>query len=258
MRHIVLASLLPIFIGACSGGNTEDNDGNNASQDTNISPGSLLELNANNSVALANQFCANRNMLQVLSTSLLSAYSVKDNGSDLNYCGGSIGLDEEGLNFDINISDYCVNARGQQVTLNGDISGATESGANFTSTINNLTIVGSTTNLSIDGTSWDGRADDMFISLNVFDHAKDEQLYIDDVSIKKGELDFGYITFSGMDATEFKFIDYFNAELTQGQVFFYGTNDEILILSADNGAITAVLKQSKTDSGTLLNTNCDS
>ena len=192
----------------------------------------------------------------MVSTGLLSAYSVKGNGSDLNYCGGEIILTEDNPDFDIAINDYCFNFRDVPLTLNGNIAGSIESGANFTSEIPEITIVGEEVDLSVSGRTWDGRADDMFINVEVTDNFSGKDIILEDVSIKKGELDFGYVTFSGLDRFEFKFIEHFNSELSQGQLFFYGNNEELVIITADNGAITVVYKESKLDPGTLIEANC--
>ena len=252
MRRVLLDLVLMHFITACGEGNMPADDDNPANESSNQN----ADLHTDTSTALANGFCSAQTPLQIVSTGLLSAYSVKGNGSDLNYCGGNIMLTEDDPDFAITLDNYCFNFRNQQLTLNGDIIGTIESGANFTSEIQTLSVMGEAVDLSISGRSWDGRADDMFISITVNDNLTDEEIILEDVSIKKGELDFGYVTFSDLGRFEFKFIEHFNAELTQGQLFLYGAGEELIILTADNGTISAVYKQSKTDPGTPLDTNC--
>jgi len=165
-------------------------------------------------------------------------------------------LTEDDPNFDIVINDYCFNFRDQPLTLNGTITGAIESGANFISEIPEITLVGDSVDLAISGRTWDGRADDMFISIIVADNVSGDEIVLEEVSIKKGELDFGYITFSDLGRFEFKFIEHFNAQLTQGQLFFYGNDEELVIITADNGNITVVYKETKLDPGTLVDASC--
>jgi hypothetical protein len=253
MKQVLLVLLFLHLLSACGEGNVPANE--NPSED---SPSQTTDLNSDTSTALANEFCTAQTRLQMVSTALLSAYSVKGNGSDLNYCGGEIILTEDDPDFAIDINDYCFNFRDQPLTLNGKITGAIESGANFTSEIHELALTGEGVDTSLTGRTWDGRADDMFISITVSDNLSGEEIVLEDVSIKKGELDFGYITFADQERIEFKFIEHFNADLTQGQLFFYGTGEELIILTADNGVITVVHKQSKTDPGTLLESTCSS
>jgi hypothetical protein len=251
MKQVLPVVLLLLLLSACGEGNApadENANGDPTSENT--------DLNTDTSSALANEFCTAQTRLQMVSTGLLSAYSVKGNGSDLNYCGGEIILTEDDPDFAIAINDYCFNFRDQPLTLNGNITGAIESGANFTSEIHELALTGEGVDVSLSGRTWDGRADDMFISITVSDNLSGEDIALEDVSIKKGELDFGYITFGDQGRIEFKFIEHFNADLTQGQLFFYGAGEELVILTADNGTITVVHKQSKTDPGTLLESSC--
>lgn len=209
--------------------------------------------------AAAGGFCESQKQLQILSTSLLSAYTSKGNGADVNYCGGSANFSSEGGQFSIELADYCVNARGQQVTLNGLINGATESGANFTSDIVELTIEGAGVNLSLDGNTWDGRADDMFMNLNISDLVNTIEAGLEGVNIKKGEFDLGYLVMPNVGRFYFKFITHFNAELTEGMLFIYGEAEQVIIISADSGALTVVYKQNRQDPGTLLTqTSCGS
>ena len=250
MKKISLVLVLLHLLWACGEGTTLPSEKPANDDNQNV------DLNTDTSTALANGFCAAQTQLQIVSTGLLSAYSVKGNGSDLNYCGGEIILSEDDPNFSIDINDYCFNFRGQQLTLNGNINGAIESGANFTSEIPQITITGDAVDLSLSGRTWDGRADDMFISIAIVDHISGNDTSLQNVSIKKGELDFGLVTFSDLGQYEFKFIEHFNAELTQGQLFFYGTGEELVIISADNGAITVVYKTTKQDPGTLIDSNC--
>jgi hypothetical protein len=252
MKKLLIALLLAQLVWGCGESNTPGNE-NITNEPFDKNP----DFNSDTSTALANSFCEAQTHLQILSTGLLSAYSVKGNGSDLNYCGGEINLAEDDPNFEITINDYCVGFRDSQITLNGEIFGTIESGANFTSEVPELTLVGEGVDLSISGQTWDGRADDMFIDLTIVDNISGEIITLDDVSIKKGELDFGYMTFSDLGRFEFKFIEHFNAELTQGQLFFHGDGEKLVIISADNGSITVVYKASKSDPGTLLESNCN-
>ena len=251
MKKVLIIFLLIQFILACGESNSPGDENS-----VNETPSQNTDRNIDTATALANDFCAAQSQLQMVSAGLLSAYSVKGNGSDLNYCGGELILAENNPNFDISINEYCFNFRGQLLTLNGNIVGVIESGANFTSEIPEITLKGEEVDLFISGNTWDGRADDMFISVVVTDNISAEEIILEDVSIKKGELDFGYITFSDLNRFEFKFIEHFNAELTQGQLFFYGADEELVIITADNGTITVVHKDSKLDPGTLLDSNC--
>jgi len=209
--------------------------------------------------AAASGFCESQKQLQILSTSLLSAFSSKGNGTDKNYCGGTTNFAEDGMMFDIELTDYCVNARGQQVTMNGLIKGEIESGANFTSDINELSVVGEGVNLSLDGNTWDGRADDMFMNLNISDLLNEIEISLEGVNIKKGEFDLGYLNIPGVGTFYFKFINHFNAEFTEGMLFIYGEGEQLIIVSADSGTITVVYKENKRDPGTLLTqTSCGS
>jgi len=211
------------------------------------------ELNTDSNIAIASNFCSNETKLKMLSTSLLSAYAVKGNSADLNYCGGTSELSDNGGEFGITLTDYCVNFRGQQLIMNGTIDGVVDSGANFfSSIIPDLTISGENVDLSISGSTKYGRADDMFITIAVTDHMTDKQLQLQEVNIKKGEFDLGYFSFGDVGPYEFKFINHFNADLTEGMLFIYGTGEQLLILTAENGIITVVFKQDKHDPGTLL------
>ena len=207
--------------------------------------------------AAASGFCESQKQLQILSTSLLSAFSSKGNGTDKNYCGGTANFTEDGMMFDIELTDYCVNARGQQVTVDGLIKGEIESGANFTSDINQLSVVGEGVNLSLDGSTWDGRADDMFMNLNISDLLNNIEFSLEGVNIKKGEFDLGYLNIPEVGTFYFKFITHFNADYTEGMLFIYGEGEQLTIISADNGTITVVYKENKQDPGTLLTqTSC--
>ena len=207
--------------------------------------------------AAASGFCESQKQLQILSTSLLSAFSSKGNGTDKNYCGGTANFTEDGMMFDIELTDYCVNARGQQVTVDGLIKGEIESGANFTSDINQLSVVGEGVNLSLDGSTWDGRADDMFMNLNISDLLNNIEISLEGVNIKKGEFDLGYLNIPEVGTFYFKFITHFNADFTEGMLFIYGEGEQLTIISADNGTITVVYKENKQDPGTLLTqTSC--
>lgn len=251
MKKVLIIIMLMQFVWACGDSNTPAEENS-----TNTSTDQNGDLNTDTSTLVANGYCSAQTRLQMLSTGLLSAYSVKGNGSDLNYCGGDILLTEDDPNFEITINNYCFNFRDQQLTLNGNIIGAIESGANFTSEIPQLTITGEAVDLTISGETWDGRADDMFISITVTDNISGETITLDEVSIKKGELDFGFITLSDLGRFKFKFIEHFNAELTKGQLFFYGADEQLIIITAENGTMTVVYKESKLDPGTLLDENC--
>ncbi|WP_455220798.1 hypothetical protein [Kaarinaea lacus] len=287
---LLLALFLPLLWSCGNGSSTMNNqdpmDGGNitdAPQDTTTQePGSTdvpvlpdapeapvpnlsSALSSSTANAVASGFCDSQKQLQILSTSLISAYSPKDNGSDSYYCGGTANFTENGLLFDIELTDYCVNARGQQVTLNAMIHGETESGANFTSDISQLTVEGDGVNLSLDGNTWDGRADDMFMNLNISDLAHNIELGLEGVNIKhnsktkNGEFDLGYLNLPGVGKFYFKFITHFNPELTEGMLFIYGEAEQVIIISADNGGITVVYKVDRHDPGILLTqTSCGS
>jgi len=211
------------------------------------------DLTPSSNIAISSNFCSNETNMKRLSTSLLSAYSAKGNGSDTNYCGGTSTYTEDGDNFNIALDNYCVNFRGSQLILNGTIDGVTDSGANFLSSIiPNLTITGTNVDLDVTGTTKYGRADDMFMNLSVFDNVTGKSLVFQDVNIKKGEFDLGYFTLDQVGPYEFKFIDHFNADYTAGMLFIYGMGEEYLILSADSGVITVVYKKDRHDPGTTL------
>jgi hypothetical protein len=252
MKKASISFFLLFIMAACGGSNSNPSSNNTANSSLN----ETQPLSTDTSIALANGFCSAQTRLQMVATSLLSAFSVKDNGSDLNYCGGESILTGDKPTFDIAIKDYCVNYRGQQLTLNGNIAGTIESGANFTSKIPELDITGDGVDLTIKGKTTAGRADDMFISTIITDNLTSEDISLEDVSLKKGKLDFGYFTLPNLGRYKFQFIDYFNEELTQGLLYIYGVNDELLIISADNGTITAVYQKSKQDPGTTLDTSC--
>ncbi|WP_455201007.1 hypothetical protein [Kaarinaea lacus] len=290
MKKIFLILFTLLFVWSC-GDNTMVNDQDPVTQDTDTTldtpqntttdpvdavvpdlpdapeppvPNMSNTLN-NKANAAASGFCESQKQLQILSTSLMSAYSSKGNGSDNYYCGGTASFTEDGMIFGIELTDYCVNARGQEVTLNGLINGEIESGANFTSDIVELTIEGEGVNLSLDGNTWDGRADDMFMNLNISDLANAIEISLEGVNIKhnsktkNGEFDLGYLNIPDVGKFYFKFIDHFNAELTKGMLFIYGEAEQLIIISADSGTITVVYKENKRDSGTLLTqTSCGS
>jgi hypothetical protein len=216
-------------------------------------------LNSAKASAAASGFCDSQKQLRILSTSLLSAYASKGNGADTNYCGGSAEFTQNGPQFGIALADYCVNARGQQVTLNGIINGVTESGANFTSDIVELTIEGAGVNMSLDGDTYAGRADDMFMNLNISDLVNAIETGLEGVNIKKGEFDLGYLVLPNVGRFYFKFITHFNGDWTEGMLFIYGEGEQVIIVSADNGTLTVVYKETRHDAGTLLTqTSCGS
>lgn len=212
-------------------------------------------------IAQADGYCVNQKKMQIISTSLLSAYTPKGNGSDLNYCGGENVYKDDGTNFSLQLNNYCVNARGQQVVLNGHITGVTDSGTNFFSSIidslNIKNVNGTDIDWDIAGSTRDGRADDNFVDLQVIDNNDGSQLLLNDTSIKKGEFDFGDVTFDGLGQIPFKFIDYFNADNTAGLLFLYGQGEDYTVISGDNGMITAVYKKDRHDPGTWLDLPCN-
>lgn len=217
------------------------------------------DVNAQMDLAIADNFCANEKNLKLLSTSLLSAYSSKGNGSDMNYCGGTADFAENGPDFSITLTNYCVNFRGQQVLLNGTIDGVTDSGANFfSSIIPDLTIAGGNYDLSLNAETWYGRADDMFLNLMATDHTSGNSISLEDTNIKKGEFDIGYFSFDGVGPYEFRFINHFNADLTEGLLFIYGVGEEYLVLTAEEGIVTVVYKTDRHDPGVLVESSCSS
>lgn len=264
---ILLISLFLVY--ACGNSSSEDPDnmqiaigtetGGSGSGGNTGSETPAADLNAETNLAIADNFCANETKFKLLSTSLLSAFSPKGNGSDMNYCGGTAELTENGLDFDITLTDYCVNFRGQQVFLNGTIDGTVESGANFVSSvIPDITITGDGVDMSFAGHTWDGRADDMFLNLVITDHTTGNSISLNETNIKKGEFDFGLFTFDEVGPYEFKFINHFNEDLTEGQLFIYGVGEELLILTAEEGIVTVVFKQDRHDPGVLVDSSCSS
>lgn len=260
---ILLISLF--FVYACGNGSSEE-ENLMQSTDSGSSPGTSVggvapgDLNAQMNVAIADGFCANETNFKLLSTSLLSAFSSAGNHPDVNYCGGTAELVQiDDLNFDIHLTDYCVNFRGQQVLLNGMIDAQVESGANFVSSvISDLTITGEGVDMSFSGTTWDGRANDMFLDLTITDHTTGNSIDLDETNIKKGEFDLGLFSFDNVGPYEFKFINHFNADLTEGMLFIYGIGEELLILTAEEGIVTVVYKQDRHDPGTLVESSCSS
>lgn len=257
MKKLILLPIVAI-IWSCG------NNGMSGNTDQTLDVGAVdtqqsTPITDTNVSAAASGFCNSQRQLQILSTSLLSAYAVKGNAADGNYCGGTSELTEDGMNFDINVDNYCVNARGQQVTINASISGAVESGANFTSDIHNLTVQGTGVDLEVAGNTWDGRADDMFMNLSISDLINAIQIGLDDVNIKNGEFDLGYLNLPNVGLFKFKFIEHFNTDNTAGMLFIYGEQEQLIIISADNGDITVVYKKDKRDPGTLITgTSCGS
>lgn len=263
MKKLFLLSFVLTSVWSCGGSTTPEDTGAAQGGVDSVESLDVLETNPvtdDNIGATASGFCESQKQLQILSTSLLSTYAVKGNGSDMNYISGTSELIEDGLNFDINVDNYRIEARGQEVVLNASISGAIESGANFTSDINNLTIQGDGVDLQTSGNTWDGRADDMFMNLDISDLTHAIELSLEYTNIKKGEFDFGYLNLPGVGRFKYQFIDHFNADNTQGMLFIYGDQPgEMIIISADNGQITVVYKKDKQDSGTLITgTSCDS
>jgi len=248
----IVISTIFLALSACGGGSGPGENGN-----TNIQQlDSNLDLqDVNLQTTIANAYCTNQKKLQLISESLLRAYSPKGNGADKANCGGENAYTDDGTNFTLDMKDYCIEKEGKQYLLNGSISGMTESGNNFTSTISNLSITGNGVNLSIDGDSYDGRADDNFVNLNVHDGALNYSL--DQSSVKKGEFDFGYLTFPTFASAPYQFITHFNADNTEGLLFIYGNADDKIIISGDQGMITAVYSANKQDPGTWLDLPCN-
>lgn len=254
---ILLISLFLVY--ACGNNNAEDENNMSGSgiETTSGTPVDTVapgDLNAQMNVAIADGFCANETNFKLLSTSLLSAFSPAGNHPDINYCGGTAELVQiDDLNFDIHLTDYCVNFRGQQVFLNGMIDAQVESGANFVSSvISDLTITGEGVDMSFSGSTWDGRANDMFLDLTITDHTTGNSIDLDETNIKKGEFDLGLFSFDDVGPYEFKFINHFNPELTEGMLFIYGIGEELLILTAEEGIVTVVYKQDRHDPGTWV------
>jgi len=256
MKKLIILLLSLFSVWSC-GGNSSNNASVDGADTGGANTGSATLTNSpltNDSMAAVSaNFCSCETKFKMLSTSLLSAYSSKGNGSDPNYCGGSNAYTEDGANFKIELKNYCVNFRGQHLTLNGTINGVTDSGANFfSSIIPDLSITGKNVDLSVSGSTKYGRADDMFLDINIDDNITAKQIVFQDVNIKKGEFDLGYFSFNDVGPYEFKFIDHFDADYTTGMLFIYGTGDDYLILSADQGIITVVYKKDRHDPGTLI------
>jgi len=207
--------------------------------------------------AVADAYCSNQKKLQLVSKALLSAYSPKGNGSDTANCGGENVYVDDGVNFSLELKDYCIEKSGQQYKLNGSISGATESGNNFTSTISSLSIKGNNVDLSINGDTYAGRADDNWANLNINDNLTNTPYALDQTSVKKGELAFGDFTYPGFESVHYQFITNFNEDNTEGLLFFYGNEEDRIIVSADNGMITAVYAVDRQDPGTWLDLPCN-
>jgi len=255
MRALQFTVLSVIFqsLISCGGGSPSDN----GIQVQGEQFGGFDPVNLSLQTIVADAYCTNQKKLQLISASLLSAYSPKGNGADTANCGGENVYVDDGVNFSLQLKNYCIVNQGKQYTLNGSISGATESGNNFTSTISNLNIKGVNVDLSIDGDSYAGRADDNFVNLNVFDNLSGTPYSIDKSSVKKGEFDFGYFTFPSFEAVHYQFITHFNEANTEGLLYLYGAADDKIIVSADNGMITAVYSVDRHDPGTWLDLPCN-
>jgi len=282
MKKILLSAVILPFLWSCGNGSSTMNDQNPMDGGTTQGPGGTdvpvlqdapappepnLSYALSNSVAGAasSGFCDAQKQLQILSASLISAYSSRGNKSDPYYCGGTAVHTPNGDSFGIELTDYCANVRGQQVTLNGSITGQVDSGSNFFSDIQQLTIEGDGINLSLDGTTRYGRIDDMFMTLNISDLVNNIEVGLEEVNLKDnakthyGEFDLGYLNLPNVGKFYFKFITHFNAELTEGMLFIYGEADQVIIISADSGTITVVYKENKQDPGTLISqTSCGS
>lgn len=264
MSKFLILVMLVFLLSACGG--SSPNALNDTAMDTatqepsssnNTSSPSAGLMTTEQVAALANSFCLNQKKLQIISTSLLSAYTPTGNSADMNYCGGENLYSTLDSTFTLQLKDYCVSARGRDVLLNGSIAGATESGSNFTSSINSLNISANDLDLDITGNSYAGRADDNFVNLQIMDQMDGSELLMEEVSIKKGEFDFGYVTFDGLNRVKFKFITYFNADNTAGLLFIYGAGDDKIIISGDAGEITAVYSKDRHDPGTWVDLPCN-
>lgn len=249
---LVLSAVVPL-LAACGGGGTpgdqitaqQQGSGNIASADLSLQ------------TSIADAYCKNQRKLQVISNTLLSAYAPKDNGVDAKYCGGENVYTVDGANFTLKLNNYCMDYRGEQYTLNASIAGSTDSGSNFISSISDFSITGKNVDLSFSGETWDGRADDNHVTLDVYDALTTTDYSISESSVKKGEFDFGNLSFPGFQSVAYKFITHFNADNTEGLLFIYGNADDKIIISADNGIITAVYSANKHDPGTWLELPCN-
>ena len=246
-NHILLCTLF-IGLSACAPDNTPL---------TENSPGSdLVALDTAKATELTNGFCAAQKQLQIFSKSLLSVFSVYSSQGLSNSCGGEVALTKSPGAFQLDIIHYCSESSGQPLTINGQIKALVESGVNFTSDIA-LSIKGDGVDLTANGNSWDGRYNDFFFTMEVKDNVLGQSLLLDQVNIKKGELDLGYVVFPDFGRTKFLVIKHFNNDNTAGQIFFYGQNGEIVIVTAEDGLLSAVFKQNKLDPGILLDSDCN-
>ena len=89
----------------------------------------------------------------------------------------------------------------------------------------------------------------MFLTLTITDNISAQQIVLEEVNIKKGEIDFGFFRFGDVGPYEFKFINHFNDDLTEGLLFIYGQGEELLILTAEDGGVSVVHKKDKRDPG---------
>lgn len=262
MRKLLILCFVLPFFWACSngGGNAGDNlDGNNTSE-LGTKPGThneqRVDLTTDTATDLADNFCASHKNLQAFSKSFLGVMSVMSNHPLTGSCGGGVSYEKDGTNFTVLATDYCDDAAGRALTANGTVTGTVESGANFTSDVPSFHITGQGIDITMSGHTWDGRYNDMFLSMSMTDNLTGTVVELSDVNIKKGELDIGLMTFADLGKFEFKVIKHFNNELTEGQLFFYGDNGETIIMTAENGSISVVLTESKQDQGTWLDSSC--
>ena len=276
MKKLYSLLTLLIFLNACGNGSSEESATDAVGAQSSSSgvevdipvevlsqdPLPVSELDSATNLAIADNFCANETNFKVLSTSLLSAYSDlgRGNYTDPNYCGGTSELTTTDTGFTVTLTNYCVLFRDQQVLLNGTIKGAVDSGVNIISEFlePDISIIGEGFDLSVVGDTRNGRNDDMFMNLTITDNFSGNQIVLDETNIKKGEFDFGYFSFEDVGPYRFLFIKHFNADLTEGQLFIYGSGEEYLILTAENGIVTVVFKRDRHDPGVLVESSCSS
>ena len=264
LRKLIVFSIVFPLLSACGDGGGDPTAGDQVTTQQGLNGGNgsggstgVATIELSTATTIANAYCTNQRKLQLISASLLSAYSPKGNGTDTTKCGGENLYNDDGTNFSLQLNDYCIVNRGEKYTLNGSITGATESGSNFTSTIAGLSIQGKDVDLNISGDSYAGRADDNFVNLQILDNLTKAQYSIEKSSVKKGEFDFGDATFPQFASTHFQFITHFNEDNTEGLLYFYGSADDKIIISGDNGMITAIYSVDRHDSGTWLDLPCN-
>lgn len=258
MTKLSLAILATFFLISCS-----DSGGTVNAKVTDdfgsIPEDPITEINESSVATLANSFCDGRRQLNEVATSLYTGLSQLSNSPINNSCGGSIQVSNNEAGFDLVMDNYCDASSGKNLTMNGNIKGTSISGANFSSTVTDFSITGSNTNLLISGTTDAGRLDDVFLHLILTDQIANKTIGLDNVSFKQGRFDFGFLVLD-VGRFEFKLIKPFNVALTEGLLFFYGSNGEEIIVSGDSGDITVVYKQDpndQTDTGTWIETTCN-